>query len=35
MERNHMEDTGVDWAVVLSGIIRMFPRGAIDWIDLA
>jgi hypothetical protein len=35
MERNQMEDIGIDGAEVLIWIIRRFLRGAIDWIDLA
>jgi hypothetical protein len=33
-ERNNLEDTGVDWRVILRWMSRKFFRG-MDWIDLA
>jgi hypothetical protein len=33
-ERDHLEDLGVDWSIILRSIFRKWD-GGIDWIDLA
>jgi hypothetical protein len=35
MERDHLEDPGVDGWIILRRIFRKWEVGGIDWIDLA
>jgi hypothetical protein len=34
-ERDHVEDPGVDWSIILRWIVRKWDVWGMDWIELA